>query len=147
MAYKITPLTEHTGAEVTGIDLSKPSMPRQSCTHRAWATHHVLVVRDQKYEPGGSHPRRAGLWRVAAARQEDHHIPGFPRCIRHEPGISRHPADDPGETFHTRSLNHPAPPKATILYPVELPRSGGDTQYANMHLAYDELHRGDEEKD
>jgi taurine dioxygenase len=45
----------------------------------------------------------------------------------------------PGETFHTDHSNHPAPPKATILYPVELPSKGGDTQYANMHLAYDEL--------
>jgi taurine dioxygenase len=45
----------------------------------------------------------------------------------------------PGETFHTDHSNHPAPPKATILYPVSLPDSGGDTQYVNMHLAYDEL--------
>ena len=45
----------------------------------------------------------------------------------------------PGETFHTDHSNHPAPPKATILYPVELPSKGGDTQYVNMHLAYDEL--------
>ncbi|MBV9151920.1 MAG: TauD/TfdA family dioxygenase [Alphaproteobacteria bacterium] len=45
----------------------------------------------------------------------------------------------PGETFHTDHSNHPAPPKATILYPVSLPSRGGDTQYVNMHLAYDEL--------
>ena len=45
----------------------------------------------------------------------------------------------PGETFHTDHSNHPAPPKATILYPVSLPSQGGDTQYVNMHLAYDEL--------
>src|SRR4029079_6287653 len=45
----------------------------------------------------------------------------------------------PGETFHTDHSNHPAPPKSTILYPVSLPSSGGDTQYVNMHLAYDEL--------
>jgi taurine dioxygenase len=44
-----------------------------------------------------------------------------------------------GETFHTDHSNHPAPPKATILYPVSLPSHGGDTQYVNMHLAYDEL--------
>ena len=45
----------------------------------------------------------------------------------------------PGETFHWDHSNHPAPPKATILYPVALPGCGGDTQYVNMHPAYDEL--------
>ena len=31
------------------------------------------------------------------------------------------------------------PPKATALHPVSLPSSGGDTQYVNMHNAYDDL--------
>jgi hypothetical protein len=45
----------------------------------------------------------------------------------------------PGETFHTDHSNHPRPPKATMLFAVELPSSGGDTQYVNMHDAYAEL--------
>ena len=45
----------------------------------------------------------------------------------------------PGETFHTDHSNHPAPPKATTLFAVELPSRGGDTQYVNMHDAYDDL--------
>src|SRR6266481_5650476 len=35
--------------------------------------------------------------------------------------------------------NHPTPPKATMLFPVSLPSRGGDTQYVNMHEAYDDL--------
>ena len=45
----------------------------------------------------------------------------------------------PGETFHTDHSNHPRPPKATTLFAVELPSRGGDTQYVNMHDAYDDL--------
>jgi alpha-ketoglutarate-dependent taurine dioxygenase len=45
----------------------------------------------------------------------------------------------PGETFHTDHSNHPCPPKATTLFAVELPTSGGDTQYVNTHDAYDDL--------
>src|SRR5262249_30993195 len=45
----------------------------------------------------------------------------------------------PGETFHTDHSNHPRPPKATTLFAVELPSTGGDTQYVNMHDAYDDL--------
>jgi taurine dioxygenase len=44
-----------------------------------------------------------------------------------------------GETFHTDHSNDPIPPKATTLHPVSLPSRGGDTQFVNMHLAYDEL--------
>jgi taurine dioxygenase len=44
-----------------------------------------------------------------------------------------------GETFHTDHSNHPTPPKATMLFPVSLPSRGGDTQYVNMHQAYDDL--------
>jgi taurine dioxygenase len=45
----------------------------------------------------------------------------------------------PGESFHTDHSNHPAPPKATTLFAVSLPRRGGDTQYVNMHTAFDDL--------
>ena len=52
MAYTITPLTPHTGAEVTGLDLAKPvDAETRGALNRAWARHHVLVIRDQKYEP------------------------------------------------------------------------------------------------
>src|SRR5262249_4957791 len=45
----------------------------------------------------------------------------------------------PRDTFHTAHPNHPRPPKATTLFAVELPSNGGDTQYVNMHDAYDDL--------
>jgi alpha-ketoglutarate-dependent taurine dioxygenase len=52
MAYTITPLTENTGAEVRGLDLTKPVDPEtRVALNRAFAQHHVLVVRDQTYEP------------------------------------------------------------------------------------------------
>jgi taurine dioxygenase len=44
-----------------------------------------------------------------------------------------------GEQYHTDHSNYPAPPRATALYGVEIPRTGGDTQFAQMQAAYDEL--------
>jgi alpha-ketoglutarate-dependent taurine dioxygenase len=38
--------------------------------------------------------------------------------------------------WHTDKPYHPAPPMLTTLYAVELPPSGGDTEFANMALAY-----------
>ncbi len=142
MAYTITPLTPHnTGAEIRGLDLTKPVDPEtRAALNRAFAQHHVLVVRDQKYEPA-DFIRAVQIWgELQPHDKKDHHIPGFPEMyyVSNEEFIGTKRII-PGETFHSDHSNHPAPPKATILYPVALPRSGGDTQYVNMHLAYDEL--------
>ena len=68
------------------------------------------------------------------------HVPGYPQIyyVSNEQTVpgKRYIS---GETFHTDHSNHPTPPKATMLFPVSLPSRGGDTQYVNMHRAYDEL--------
>jgi taurine dioxygenase len=42
----------------------------------------------------------------------------------------------PGEGYHTDHSNDAKPPKATALHAVNLPKSGGDTQFINMYEAY-----------
>ena len=68
------------------------------------------------------------------------HVPGYPQIYyvsnEHTVPGKRYIS---GETFHTDHSNHPTPPKATMLFPVSLPSRGGDTQYVNMHEAYDDL--------
>ncbi len=68
------------------------------------------------------------------------HVPGYPQIyyVSNEQTVpgKRYIS---GETFHTDHSNHPTPPKATMLFPVSLPSFGGDTQYVNMHEAYDNL--------
>ncbi|TMK24927.1 MAG: TauD/TfdA family dioxygenase, partial [Alphaproteobacteria bacterium] len=141
MAHTITPLTEHTGAEIRGLDLTKPvDAETRAVLNAAFAKHHVLVVRDQTYEPA-DFKRAVQLWgELQPHDKKDHHIPGFPEMyyVTNQEFLGDRRMI-PGETFHTDHSNHPAPPKATILYPVALPSRGGDTQYVNMHLAYDEL--------
>ena len=45
----------------------------------------------------------------------------------------------PGEGYHTDHSNAAEPPKATVLHAVQLPDRGGDTQFVNMHRAYEDL--------
>ncbi len=45
----------------------------------------------------------------------------------------------PGEGFHTDHSNDKMPPKATILLSKEIPSYGGDTQFINMNLLYENL--------
>jgi len=72
--------------------------------------------------------------------KKEHHVPGHPDVsyVSNDEFVNGRRII-PGETFHTDHSNHPRPPKATTLFAVALPSHGGDTQYVNMHKAYDDL--------
>lgn len=141
MAHTITPLTAHTGAEITGLDLTQPVDPgTKAALNAAFARHHVLVVRNQSYQPPDFFSAVQVFGEIQPHDKKENHVPGHPDVYY----ISNDEIVDgrriiPGETFHTDHSNHPIPPKATILYAVQLPSRGGDTQYVNMHDAYDDL--------
>ena len=72
--------------------------------------------------------------------KKEHHVPGHPDVYYvSNDEIVNGKRIIPGETFHTDHSNHPRPPKATMLFAVQLPSRGGDTQYVNMHRAYEDL--------
>jgi len=148
MAYTITPLAERTGAEIRGLDLTRPIDPEtRSALNRAFTDHHVLAIRDQQFTPPQFMAAAQVFGELFQHDKREMHVPGYPQIyyVSNEqtvPGkcyIS-------GETFHTDHSNHPAPPKATMLFPVSLPSSGGDTQYVNMHEAYDDLPEATKER-
>ncbi|MCH2564154.1 MAG: TauD/TfdA family dioxygenase, partial [SAR116 cluster bacterium] len=47
-----------------------------------------------------------------------------------------------GGVWHTDTIYQDKPPMATMLQAIELPPSGGDTLFANQHLAWDRLSDG-----
>ena len=143
MQHTVTPLTSHeTGAEIRGLDLSQPldTDLRQELNH-AFARYHVLVIRDQKLSPRGFARAAENFGTIMPQAIKGHgtaeHSDVFelkPMAVA--PGKYRAPG---GDGFHTDHSFDPCPPKATSLYPVVLPRKGGDTQFCNVHLAYDDL--------
>lgn len=141
MSYTITPLTEHTAAEVRGVDLREPIDPAtHAALNQAFITHHVLVIRDQDFTPEQFKTAAQVFGTLQQHDKREHHVPGHPDVYY----VSNDDIVDgkriiPGETFHTDHSNHPRPPKATTLFAVQLPSRGGDTQYVNMHRAYDDL--------
>jgi taurine dioxygenase len=42
-------------------------------------------------------------------------------------------------TWHTDMSHIPQPPKASVLYALEVPPSGGDTGFVNMYLGYEAM--------
>ena len=141
MFYTITPLTEHTGLEFRGVDLTEPLDPEvNDALNRAFVDYHVLVIREQTFTPEQFIAAAEVFGELQPHDKKELHVLGYPQInyVSNEQTVpgKRYIS---GETFHTDHSNHPAPPKATLLYPVSLPTTGGDTQYINMHEAYEDL--------
>ena len=140
-SFTITPLTDHTAAEVTGLDFTQPiDSETRAALVSAFAERHVLVMRDQQFTPSKFKAAAQLFGELQPHDKKERHVPGHPDVDY----ICNDEIVDgkriiPGETFHTDHSNHPCPPKATTLFAVELPTRGGDTQYVNMHDAYDDL--------
>jgi taurine dioxygenase len=140
-SFTIRPLTDHTGSEVIGLDFTGAIDNEARATlNRAFAERHVLVMRDQHFAPEQFKAAARLFGELQPHDNRERHAAGHPDVDY----ISNQEIVDgkriiPGETFHTDHSNHPRPPKATTLFAVELPSNGGDTQYVNMHDAYDDL--------
>ncbi len=141
MPYRIAPLTPHTGAEIVGLDFTRTiDAATRDALQRVFAARHVLVMRGQAFAPDQFKAAAQLFGELQPNDKKERHVPGHP-------GLDYVSNDEivdgrriiPGETFHTDHSNHPRPPKATMLFAVELPSAGGDTQYVNMHAAYDDL--------
>jgi taurine dioxygenase len=140
--YVITRLSPHTGAEVSGIDLRQPvDEATRADLNRAFVDHSVLVVRDQNL---GAPEFLRALQMFGDIFPQ--HNPRFqvPECpmihyISNQDRFEDGKVYIPGEGYHTDHSNDAKPPKATALHAVKLPRTGGDTQFINMHEAYEAL--------
>lgn len=130
--------TPKCGAEVLGVDLSRPlDDARIDALRSALAEHCVLFFRDQKMTPEQQKAfgRRFG---------ELHLHPAWPRLLEGHPEIMEIYADADskriaGEDWHSDVSCDPEPPLGTILYMLEVPTEGGDTLFASMYAAYEAL--------
>src|SRR5438067_11616908 len=121
------------GAEVTGIDLSKPvDEPVRQTLTRALADHLALVFHDQSLTPAQYLAAASAFGPPMEQHYSQHNMPDFPLIglIWHRNG------QQPAERWHTDHTNRERPPAATILYGLEIPSTGGGTSVANMRAAY-----------
>jgi taurine dioxygenase len=135
LATKLTPCI---GAEVTGVDLSRPlSDELFQAVHDALMEHQVIFFRDQALTPEQhkAFGRRFGSLHVHPA--SSNHPDGHPEVmVIHADERSRFVA---GEVWHSDVSCEAAPPMGSILHLQEVPPLGGDTLFASMYAAYDAL--------
>jgi taurine dioxygenase len=135
---RVDPLTPVIGAEVSGLDLSRELTPSQiDEVKRAFLIHHVLVFRDQTITPE-DHKRFAALFGqlhpvALAAEDSDPYIL--------EISANSESRDVAGNGWHADGTADAEPSLGSMLYITRTPEvgSGGDTMFANMHLAYEVL--------
>ncbi|MGH7110325.1 MAG: TauD/TfdA dioxygenase family protein [Stellaceae bacterium] len=142
MEYTIAPLSAHTGAEVKGLDLRRPvDAATRERLNAVFVARSVLVFRDQHLAPAEMLAAARLFGEVFAQHNPRFALPECPliHTISNQDSYPDGRRYIPGEGYHTDHSNAERPPKATVLHAVRLPSSGGDTQYVNMALAYDEL--------
>ncbi len=138
MTLEIIPSGEACGASVAGVDLSRSlSAATVADIRAAWLQHHVLAFPDQKltdddlerftlaFGPFGEDPFIAPI----AGRK---HIIAVTRAASETGPIF-------AEAWHTDWSFQATPPAGTCLYGMKIPPVGGDTLFANQHLALEEM--------
>jgi taurine dioxygenase len=138
----ITPLSSHTGAEVRGVDLTQPiDDALRARLNAAFVDHSVLVFRDQRLSPQQLFAAVQLFGDVFPQHNTRFALPECPQIhyISNQDSYPDGKRYIPGEGYHTDHSNAVEPPMATVLHAVQLPDHGGDTQFVNMHRAYDDL--------
>src|SRR5580692_7303495 len=142
MDVTITSLSDHTGAEVSGIDLTAPVDPEtRAQLNQVFVDRGVLVIRGQTLSPNQLLEAVGLFGDVFPQHNTRFALPDCPEIhfISNQDKLPDGSRYIPGEGWHTDHSNDARPPKATFLHAVNLPSTGGDTQFANMAAAYDAL--------
>lgn len=140
MNIKVTPLSPAIGAEVAGIDITKPmSSETFAGLKQALLDHLIVVIRNQPLDDDAL----MGLGRQFS----DLVIHPFLQSNTEHPevvAILREPTDTTivGEDWHSDTTHIETPPMGAVLHAIETPPKGGDTMFANQYLAYESLSDG-----
>jgi taurine dioxygenase len=142
-SFAVRPLSPALGAEIVGVDLSRPLDDVTFGTIlNAWHEHLVLLLRDQRLgeedevafaqrfgEPATIHTRQfvrshPAVMLISNIREDGKPIGALPDGEMH---------------FHSDQCHQERPAKASMLYAIEVPSQGGNTLFANAYKAYETL--------
>jgi taurine dioxygenase len=143
---EINRLGAQIGVEIRGVDVKTLDDGGFAAIYRAWLDHNVAVVPDQdlQIEDFLRYSRRFGQVVPHPSRMTRH--PDYPEITLL--GVNKFGADGRldmaiyrrgAEGWHTDGAYDEDPFKATQLYALAVPSSGGDTCFASMYAAYDAL--------
>ena len=134
------------GAEVRGVDLRATDDAAFAAIERAWIRHGVLLFRGQTLTDPDlvAFSRRFGGLDFAPNQETGpRSVAGLPEIYVISNVIENgEPIGSLGSgeaVWHTDMSYLPAPPKASLLYSLEIPRVGGNTSFVDMYAALERL--------
>ena len=150
-AISVTKLHPDIGAEIRGVDLSRPldeETVRQ--IKDAWHQHAVLLFRDQNLSEDDQRRFASHFGPVAKRVPPKPGAPGAADALVWDDMMTISDRVDAngkalgslghGEMwFHADKCYHRQPHRATFLYGIEIPSEGGHTQFSSMYAAYENL--------
>ncbi|HYF21594.1 MAG TPA: TauD/TfdA family dioxygenase [Ramlibacter sp.] len=137
-------LTHHIGAEIAGVDLSRPITEQQfQDIHDVLVVHGVIVLRDQDLPPPMHVDFASRFGRLVGHVVQRFGLEGYPEVtlisnVVNEKG-EKIGADRAGMIWHSDMSYMKRPMLGSMLYGVECPSEGADTQFASMFAAHDAL--------
>jgi len=136
----VQPIAGTIGAEVLGVDASRPLAAEViGEIRRAFLEHLVIFLPGQKLSP-------QQLLAFASRFGDPMEYPqlrGLPECPLVTPVVKlEHERHNFGGVWHTDTSYLEQPPMASMLYALELPPYGGDTLFASQYAAYEALSDG-----
>jgi taurine dioxygenase len=134
------------GAEITGVDLRTIDDTGFATVYKAWIDHQVLLFRDQtlsdpdlivfsrRFGELDHAPIQENGQRVADGRPEIYVVSNVM-----ENGVAIGSLGSGEAVWHTDMSYLPSPPKASMLFALEIPPTGGDTSFCDMYGAFETL--------
>jgi taurine dioxygenase len=141
MSLSVRPLSPALGAEITGVDLSADiDDATRSDILAAFLEYHLLVFPGQTLGDA-DHVRFCEIFGEIQPERLSAHVADKTYAGVHYVSNARPDAILPeGEIeFHMDQMQYDRPARAMSLYGIEVPKTGGETRFANCHLAYDAL--------
>ena len=134
------------GAEIRGLNVRNLTEVDFEAVHRAWLDQSVALFRDQHLTDGDliAFSRRFGGLDWAPIQETGRRfVEGHPEIYVVsnviENGVPIGSLGAGEAVWHTDMSYLERPPKASILYALEVPPSGGDTWFCSMYRAYELL--------
>ena len=134
----VRPVTGTFGATVSGVDISQPlGEAALAELHSAWLEYQLLFFRDQEMSPEQHEAFAANFGELTKA--------GFMPTLEGTTGVfvQEYPGlysrDVTDITWHCDAAFLPIPSRGSVLYALDVPEGAGDTVWANMYAAYEDL--------
>lgn len=135
---KAKPFAPNLGAEVYGVDLSKPVPDDQFAEIKAaFLQYQVLFFKDQSEIPPEEHIAFGKRFGPLHAHPAAPTMEGYPEIF--EIHATKNSKVANGEFWHSDVSCDETPPLGTMLQLHILPPCGGDTMFSDMYAAYETL--------